>query len=155
MSRGKSNRSAKKRRDKRRRGLHVSLKQRTGKNFPDHKVMVGPPPDGVKMSEVLERLVGPYTEYAETENAFRELVTMAVVAWNVTLFPEKDRQSALDEALAALPLEARADSRRIVEELMERKERHFSGYRRMILDFEVVDKDDSWRLLVASSVADL
>ena len=153
MSRAKSKRRTRKRRDERRRTPQRVLKRRVGKKFSDHKVMVGPTPDGLKMSEVLEAFVRPYVEHAATEDALTSLVGTAVVAWNATLFPEEDRQSVLDEAVAGFPREARVDGRRLVEDLMERKETHFARYRRAILDFEVVDKGNSWRLLVVSTVA--
>ena len=150
MPRGKSKRRKKKRRDERRRTLQRRLKRRVRKNLPDQKVLVGPPRDGVKMSEVLEQFVEPYMEYAETEDAYRKLLGIAIVAWNVALLPDKERQSDLDDVLVNLPAEVRDDGKKIAEELMERKERHFSHYRRMILDFEIEDAGDKWHLSVIS-----
>jgi len=150
MSRGKSKRQGKKRRD-RRRGLYKTLRQRVKKNFPHQKVSVGPPSGGVKMSEVLEEFVEPYRELVETEEAYWKLLTTAIVAWNVTLFPEKDRLSRLDELVITLPEDVREDGRQLIEELMVRKERFFSQYRRMIIDFEVADTAGEWHLSVMST----
>jgi len=102
------------------------------------------------MSEVLEEFVEPYEQFAETKEAYRKLLTTALVAWNVMLFPEKYRQSKLDDLLATLPDNVREEGRQVVEELMVRKERFFSQYKRMIVDYEVADVGNKWHLSVMS-----
>ena len=119
-------------------------------NFPNQEVIVGPPNDGIKMSEVLEEFVKPYRELAETEEAYRNLITVAAIAWNVTLFNKKERLSWLDKQLLTLPEDEREVGREIIEELVVRKERFFSQYRRMIIDFEVADIGRDWHLSVIS-----
>jgi len=136
---------------KRRRALRRTLTQRVKRNFPDQKVIVGPTSDGIKMSDVLEEFVEPYRQFAETEDAYRKLLMLAIVAWNVTLFAEKDRLSSLDELLATLPEEAREDGREIIRELMARKQRFFSQHRRMIIDFELTGTAEDWHLSVMST----
>jgi hypothetical protein len=150
VSRAKSKRHKKKRRDQRR-ALRRTLTQRVKRNFPDQKVIVGPTSDGIKMSDVLEEFVEPYRQFAETEDAYRKLLMLAIVAWNVTLFAEKDRLSSLDELLATLPEEAREDGREIIRELMARKQRFFSQHRRMIIDFELTGTAEDWHLSVMST----
>ena len=118
--------------------------------FPHQEVIVGPPNDGIKMSEVLEEFVKPYREHAETEEAYRNLLAVAVVAWNVMLFHEKERLPMLDELLLILPKDERELGIEIIEKLMVRKERFFSEYRRMIIDFEVGDIGREWHLSVIS-----
>ena len=113
-------------------------------------MIVGPTSDGIKMSDVLEEFVEPYRQFAETEDAYRKLLTAAIVAWNVTLFAEKDRPSRLDQLLLTLPEDVREDGRQIIEELMVRKQRFFSQHRRMIIDFEVAGTPGDWHLLVMS-----
>lgn len=150
MSQGKSKRQQKKRRD-RRRDLRKALKRKVEEKFPIQKLIIGPASDGIKMSEVLEDFVDPYREFAETKKAYQKLLTTAIVAWNVMLFPEKDRSSRLDELLATLPENVRKDGRQIIEELMVRKERFFPQNKRMIIDFEVEDTRGEWHLSVVST----
>lgn len=150
MSRGKSKKRKKKCRD-RRRGLQNALRRRVKENFPHQEVIIGPPKNGIKMSEVLEEFVEPYRKFAETKEAYRKLLTTAIIAWNVTLFPEKDRSSRLEELVVTLPEDVRKDGRQIIEELMVRKERFFSQHRRMIIDFEVADTGGEWHLSVMST----
>jgi len=45
----------------------------------------------------------------------------------------------------------REDGRQLIKELMVRKERFFSQYRRMIIDFEVADTGGEWHLSVMST----
>ena len=150
MSRGKSKKRVKKRRDKQRRGFSEALKRRVMEKFPQQEVIVGPPNDGIKMSDVLEEFVKPYREHAETEEAYRNLLAVGVVAWNVMLFPEKERLSMLDEFLLILPDDIREVGRETIKELMVRKERFFSQYSRMIIDFELADIGREWHLSVIS-----
>lgn len=149
MSPEKSKRRQKKRNDRRRRPQR-DLKRRVKENFPHQEVIVGPTGDGIKMSDVLEEFVKPYEQFAETKEAYRKLLTAAIVAWNVMLFPEKDRWSRLDELLGTLPENIREDGKQIIQELMVRKERFFSQHKRMIVDFEVADIGSKKHLSVMS-----
>ena len=142
----------KKRRRNRQRTLHSAIKRRVKENFPNQKVVIGPTSDGVKMSEVLEDFIEPYKQFAETKEAYQKLLTTAVAAWNVMLFPEKERSSRLDDLLATLPKDVRKDGKQIIEELMVRKERFFSQYKRMIIDFEIRGVGGDWHLSVMSTV---
>lgn len=120
--------------------------------FPGQTVVVGSAPDGLKMSEVLEAFVAPYRESIDTtRESFTKLLSLAIGAWNVTLLPEKERESEFHQLLGALPEEVREDGREIIEQMMERKRRLFSGYRRSILDFEVADTGTGWHLSVIST----
>jgi len=126
--------------------------QRVKEHFPHQEVVVGPPSDGIKMSDVLEEFVEPYRQFAETKDAYRKLLAVAIVAWNVMLFPEKDRPSRLDQFLVILPEHVREEGRQIIEELMVRKQRFFSQHRRMIIDFEVAGTGGQWHLSVMSTI---
>ena len=79
------------------------------------------------------------------------MLTTAIIAWNVTLFPEKERLSRLEELVVTLPEDVREDGRQIIVELMVRKERFFSQYKRMIIDFELANAGDHWHLSVMST----
>ena len=150
MSQLTAKRQRKKRRDHRL-SLQNAFRRRVKERFPNQKVITGPTGDGTKMSEVLEEFVEPYLQFAETKEAYQKLITTAIVAWNVMLFPEKDRSSSLDELLATLPKNVRKDGKQVIEELMVRKERFFSQYKRMIIDFEVTDTGNGWHLSVMSA----
>ena len=87
------------------------------------------------------------------KEVYQKWFLRAVAAWNVMLFPEKDRSSRLDELLATLPRNVRKAGKQIIEELMVRKARFFSKYKRMIVDFQVTDSASGWHLSIMSTAA--
>ena len=106
---------------------------------------------GIKMSEVMEAFIEPYLDLANTEENLRKLVTLAGLAWNTALFPEEQRAKMLDDGLATLPPEARAGLKAFVEEMIKRKDQHFSEIKRAVVDFEVRTTKEGFYLSVASS----
>jgi len=107
--------------------------------------------DGVKMSEVLEAFIAPYMEFTETEESFKKLVTIAVIAWNAALLPRNAQTKAIDDVLTALPPETQADARSIIGDLMRRKRKYFGKNRRALIDFEIIDTKEGFHLTVAST----
>ncbi|MBE7551612.1 MAG: hypothetical protein HS126_11125 [Anaerolineales bacterium] len=114
-----------------------------------HKLMRNPPGQ-VKMSEVLRDFVAPYWHIPDTEEAMRKLLTTALVAWNTALMPQAEQAGALDQIATALPAEAREDFYAIVREMIERKNKHFAAYDRLILDYELVDRGNDFHITVVS-----
>ena len=51
----------------------------------------------VKMSEVLLDFIEPYTEEAKSEDEFRSLIAMGLVAWNTALFQRKSASKRLTD----------------------------------------------------------
>ncbi|MFQ5340717.1 MAG: hypothetical protein ACE5F6_04130 [Anaerolineae bacterium] len=135
-----------------------SLKSRLEKGPLRGQKVVYEPSGHVKMSDILDDFVEPYVGFTDTEEEYRELLSVAIVAWNASLLPEEDRQDMIDsiiEGMPALTEELEEDFREIVKELMERKRRHFSEYRRMIIDFELTDTGSGYHLTVASLLNEL
>jgi hypothetical protein len=116
-----------------------------------HKLMRNPPGQ-VKMSEVLRDFVAPYWHILDTEEAMRKLLTTALVAWNTALMPPAEQAGALDQVATALPEEARDDFYAIVREMIERKNKHFAEYDRLILDYELVDRGNDYHITVVSRI---
>ena len=151
----KSSRDKRRKRRRQKRDSAATLKKRVQQQFPDQKIVVGETCDGVKMSEVLKAFAAPYREFADTEEALQRLLATAVVAWNTTLFPVQERKTHIEEVLEALPKEVRADGRAIINEMMERKEKYFSEYKRMIIDYEVTDTGKDYQLTVISTADEM
>ena len=134
------------------------FKQRLEKDLlRGHKVVVEP--RGVtKMSEVLKAFVEPYLALADTEDAYRKLLTLAVVAWNASFLTEEEQSEMVDditsEAMPAATREEREDLRELVSTLVERKGAYFSEYRRRIIDFELTDMGKDYHLSVVSIMED-
>jgi hypothetical protein len=132
------------------------FKRGQGPAIPPGSRVVYEPAGREKMSEVLEDFIEPYRELADTEDAFRKLLHLGMLAWNAALLPEGQRRAMIDEMLAAGLARAseadRARARELVEALVRRKEEHFATNRRAIVSFELTDRGDDYHLSVASTL---
>jgi len=135
-----------------RRAANRSLRKKIKKTFPGH-ITANSTEDDIKMSEILEQFMEPFRDFDETEDAFRKLITLSILSWNMMLFPEKDRKAKLEGLLTSFPEDIRREGRGIIEQMMSRKERFFSNYKRTILGYELTDTGDGWHLSVASTAS--
>ena len=110
------------------------------------------PEQAEKMSEVLRDFIEPYIEFADTPEAMRRLITVALVAWNTALLPEAEQAESLKQVSKALPADAVDDFYAIVGEMIERKNAFFADYTRHMLDYELTDTGDSYRISVISTL---
>jgi hypothetical protein len=83
-------------------------------------------PQTEKMSEVLWEFLAPYMPLAPAREAVEKLLTMAITAWNISLFPVGERAQRLRELSTTLPAEARPDFLALIQEMVARKERYFA-----------------------------
>jgi hypothetical protein len=109
-------------------------------------------PQTEKMSEVLWEFLAPYMPLAPDREAVEKLLTMAIAAWNVTLFPVGERAQRLRELSTTLPAEARTDFLALIQEMMTRKERYFAQNTRYILNYELTERRASYHLNVLSTL---
>lgn len=132
------------------------FKRERGPAIPPGYQVVYEPAGREKMSEVLEDFVEPYMEFADTEDGFRKLLNLGMLAWNAALLPEDQGSAIIDETLgAALPGASRVNrtsAREFIELLIQRKKKHFAANRRAIISFKVTDTGDGYHLSVASSL---
>lgn len=108
------------------------------------------PPGQVKMSEVLRDFLDPYWHIPGTEEAMRQLITTALVAWNTALLPLEEQANHLEEVAATLPEDLRTDFYSIIAEMIERKNQYFAEYERLIMDYELVDRGNDYNITVMS-----
>ncbi len=83
---------------------------------------------------------------------------MTSCIWNLSFFSKpvahKEIEQILEDNLiipADTSKETKEDLKNILGQLIARKKRHFSQYKRLILDFEFQDEGDSFRLFVIST----
>jgi hypothetical protein len=101
------------------------------------------------MSDVLMKFVGPYTIHARTEEQWRKLLGVAVIAWNASMFPLTDRKQIVDEQIDHRVTSMPDEAKEIIYELMGRKHKYFSHYDKVIVDFELTMTSDGPHLTVA------
>jgi len=158
MVASKSKKSKRRREGKRKQRRLTNWKKKLEQGpFRGREVVIGPRGE-VKMSDVLKDFVEPYRELADTEEAYRKLLTLAVTAWNASLLPEEEQEGMVDSILeGGLPEddeELKAGLKDIVNMLIERKQAHFSGNKRTIVDFELTDTGREYHLSVVSFLRD-
>jgi maltose-binding protein MalE len=113
------------------------------------------PQGEVKMSEVLEEFVEPYVGSAPTYSQRQTLFGLAIIAWNLALMSESERQIKVDEFLQQVIKDDRfiqQDTRAIIEGMITRKQAFFADCQRRIIDYKLQDLGDQFHLSVASTL---
>jgi hypothetical protein len=112
------------------------------------------PKGQAKMSDALEAFVEPYLEHAETYQATQNLYSMAVMAWNLALVSEEERQSTLNDFINQGAFgKSKRDQQEVIEiftEMIERKLKFFGENRKFIADFQLRKIGNQFHLSVAS-----
>jgi len=147
-----------KRRRKRRQKRLESFKRKLAQGPLRGQKIVIAPRGKEKMSEVLMDFVEPYLEFADTEEDFRKLLTLAAIAWNASFLSKEEQQdivdSILDEGIPGATEELKTGLKEIVNMLIARKKAYFSQYTRRIIDFELTDIGRGYHLSVASTLGE-
>jgi hypothetical protein len=148
---GKNNQMAK-RKKRKQRNLYETLKTELTKNVSlDGSEIVIQPSGETKMSEVLLEFIEPYSQYWKTTEELTKLLGVAAIAWNAALLPGSEWKEAIENAVKVAPPEIRQDMKAIVEEMMQRKETHFSHNKRMIMNYQVTMTKEGPHVTVLST----
>ena len=107
------------------------------------------PPGKEKMSEALIRFAEPLARYAVTEEDYKKLYSVSVLAWNAALFPSEGRSEVNDLIDNYIP-EDEDDVKLIINGLIHRKQLFFAEYSRMIVHYEVTMTGNDVQVSVAS-----
>lgn len=143
-----------KRKTKTKNSAKTDLKRQMKRNPLTRNMQVVDAPAGTaKMSDMLDELVEPFADEADTEGAYTNLITIGVIAWNTAVLP----RDQLDESLAILksnfPDKEDFDTAQgLLFELMKRKLELFPDEQRLVVDFSLTQENDSWHLQVASTL---
>src|SRR4051812_3308600 len=98
--------------------------------LPPGATVIVSPRGELKMSEVLLAFAEPYLETCPNDDAFKRLLSVAVMAWNAALYSGKQRADFVHQMVETVPPDIRADMRAIVEEMILRKETQFAHIKR-------------------------
>ena len=109
-----------------------------------------------QMPEALNDFIEPYIEDEDDED-LEMVLDLATFAWNLSFFSKKVAQKEIermfqDEEImpADTKQEARKELKQILGQMIARKKRHFSKYKRLIIDYELTNDDDGSYLSVLS-----
>ena len=115
------------------------------------------PKGEVKMSDVLDEFVEPYLPESDELERHEMVYDMAIIAWNLAIIPEDQRQTAIselfDEFLKDKPATARQEFNNLIDEMVARIFELFPDNRRYILAFQLEDGGDQFHLSVASTLS--
>lgn len=114
-------------------------------------LLVTPSPDGIKMSEVMQSFIQPYLGDDITKDRLAVVMDMALFAWNGAMATEQMRKELVSKLRKDFPEEIREQAMEMLEHMMDRKRQLFSDYTRFVYSYEIVDKKNSYQLLVASA----
>lgn len=106
------------------------------------------------MSEVLLDFAAPLLERCEPEIPAKNLMGVAIFAWNLSLIPEEEHGGFLDEMVGELSLDAEGVKvmKDVTKWLVDRKRKHFAEHKRYIVDYRLSELDDRRELQVVSIV---
>lgn len=109
--------------------------------------------DMAKISDVLSDFIEPYKHLTNTEEQYRKLITIAIVAWNAASETPDQRAEMLEIVRKTMPdQQSIEDFDAIIAELIERKQIYFHKDKRLIVDYELIDEGKAYRLSVAAFV---
>ena len=126
---------ARKRKTKSNKSILKELGQRVTAENKNAKFVINPQGQ-VSMSDAISQLIEPFREDAPDYDSFRNLVTFACLAWNMSIMSNEEQDDMLNRIIATAPrnLEDRLDLLELITELMDRKKKMFPNVSRMIVD---------------------
>jgi hypothetical protein len=110
-----------------------------------------------KMSEILIEYASPLIHASgDDASAKKEALVIAMAIWNIALLPEDEQLERIEELVTTFqgPSTTNDDVeayRRIIMLLLQRKEEHFSDFKRSILDINFVEITDGFHVNVVST----
>jgi hypothetical protein len=98
-------------------------------------------PGLASMSEALEELVRPYVQLEFSRHQLESMLSLGVIAWNLSIMGKESSQKILDKSLSdamrGLGAEALEVSRFLVTEMIQRKKELFPDNDRMMMHFDL------------------
>ena len=131
---------------------NAAVKIAKERSVPESSVIVEP--RGVdKMSEIILDFAEPFLEFVDNEKA---ILTLAMAAWNIAIFPEEDRDAKIDELVIKCfpqddpqPLEV---IKAVVGRLITRKLKLYPDNKRILLGYEFIESGNRRMLNVMSTM---
>jgi len=110
-----------------------------------------------KLSQVILDFAQPLSNASDDDRFFKNAIACAVLCWNLSFLKEKEQQRQMRSIVNKLSKSGqltRFEIRDCVQMLLERKRNFFADDRRMVINYEVVEEEDSRHLFVASMLVE-
>jgi hypothetical protein len=111
-------------------------------------------PGEEKISEVVMRLVEPFTHDEFMETQWKALIELTFAGWNVSLLPPDERKATIDELVNERTIFMPEDTKRAIYEMIERKERDFADYGQLLVSYDLTMTGKGPYLTVAFLIED-
>ncbi len=123
--------------------------------FSREQVVIKPPNEKEKMSEVLLDFAEPLLDEAKSDKEKRTAIAISTLIWNASLLPEREQTEAIEKACYDLAPSKNATDvaifMHITDMLLERKKKYFPSIDRMIVDYQISETQGSLHLDVVST----
>jgi len=93
-----------------------------------------------KISDALEYLIAPYLDSADSLQRMQNLVALAVLAWNLTLFDDEGLTEERQRLHTMMGTHDDADIEVLLAVFEMRKRERYADDKRMIVSFDVSDR---------------
>lgn len=142
--------------------LLQTMGDKVKKQYKDESIMMGTSDElGLdKMSEILLEFAEELLDSAKSDQEKEDIIMMAVVAWNIAIVADEDTESTIDcieDYLQSLDFKKKSEEKEavscVLHALVEKKRIEYPDVQRFIVDFEIIETKDQFRLNVASLVA--
>ena len=109
---------------------------------------------GKKLSAVLLDFVSPFQEKDMTDEAYRKLMALAVIAWNATILPEVEGKKLVETSVQSIVDSAgeewRSGAEFAIAMLIEHKKRKYADDQRFIVEYRLAETENGYHLAVAT-----
>ncbi len=107
-----------------------------------------------KMSEIILEFAGPIMESAETFEMQRSAISVAMIAWNMSLMDDftSSMENLSEKMKMPMDKQFASEMASTIRFLIQRKLEFYSDIRRMVMDYDVVDTGKGLHLNVVSTV---
>ena len=108
----------------------------------------------MKMSEIILDFAQPLLEHAPDDEGYKSALSIAILTWNLTLLPEKEKKKTEKKMINELgqTLSGKKILKNVIQELTKRKIEPFSHINRMITDYHLDCTGDSYHFNVISTL---
>lgn len=111
-------------------------------------------PGMVKMSEVLTDFIEIYLELADSQTELEKLISLAAIAWNISLFTYEEQNDLVDDWIIKEKFShyiyMPESLFKLVNHMISRKKQLFSEYPQEIIGFELKNTGSDFAILVSS-----
>ncbi|GJD15199.1 hypothetical protein RIVM261_001550 [Rivularia sp. IAM M-261] len=124
----------------------------------DDKALVLMEPEGYeKISDVIIQFLQPYVVKLRSPKEYEKLLVIGILAWNASLMAPSEREKMIKDVaskgMGNADKETLQGMREIVNELIERKQKHFPDIKRYITNYKLKQTGKDFHLSIVSSLS--